>query len=53
MEKEKQVTVITQQFEFLAPFDLHLLGEGIHYRLYEKLGAQLTSRDGVQGRHFA
>jgi 1,4-alpha-glucan branching enzyme len=37
----------------LTDFDLHLLGEGRHWRSYEKLGAQLTERDGVAGVSFA
>ncbi|MBI1354565.1 MAG: 1,4-alpha-glucan branching protein GlgB [Acidobacteria bacterium] len=38
---------------FLTDFDLHLLGEGSHYRNYEKLGAHLTELDGQQGVRFA
>ena len=38
---------------FLTDFDLHLLGEGSHYRNYEKLGAHLTELDGVPGVRFA
>ena len=34
---------------FLTEFDLHLLGEGAHYRNYEKLGAHLTELDGEPG----
>jgi 1,4-alpha-glucan branching enzyme len=37
----------------LTAFDLYLLGEGTHYRAYEKLGAHLTERDGRRGVHFA
>src|ERR1700683_3295865 len=37
----------------LSEFDLYLLGEGTHYRAYEKLGAHLTQRDGRRGVHFA
>ncbi len=33
--------------------DLHLLGEGRHQRLYERLGAQPLSCDGVEGTRFA
>ena len=32
--------------------DLHLFNEGTHYRLYEKLGAHLTSEDGRDGCRF-
>ena len=37
----------------LTDLDLHLFGEGNHYRLYEKLGAHLATFDGVSGLHFA
>ncbi|MDO4551806.1 MAG: 1,4-alpha-glucan branching protein GlgB [Planctomycetia bacterium] len=37
---------------FLSDFDLHLLGEGRHWRSYNKLGAQLCSKDGVPGVNF-
>ena len=38
---------------FLTDFDLHLLGEGSHYRNYEKLGAHLTEHEGKAGTRFA
>jgi len=37
----------------LTDYDLHLLGEGRHWRSYEKLGAQLHAIDGVAGVNFA
>jgi 1,4-alpha-glucan branching enzyme len=37
----------------LSDYDLHLLGEGTHYRLYDKLGAHLAAVDGVPGVIFA
>jgi 1,4-alpha-glucan branching enzyme len=37
----------------LGDLDLHLAGEGRHYRLYEKLGAHLRTVDGVEGTSFA
>jgi 1,4-alpha-glucan branching enzyme len=37
----------------LGDLDLHLLGEGTHYRAYEKLGAHLLTLDGVAGVRFA
>jgi 1,4-alpha-glucan branching enzyme len=37
----------------LTDYDLYLLGEGDHYRLYEKLGAHVGERDGTAGTHFA
>ncbi|MDA0206565.1 MAG: 1,4-alpha-glucan branching protein GlgB [Acidobacteria bacterium] len=38
---------------FLTEFDLHLLGEGAHYRSYEKLGAHLAEFKGQPGVRFA
>jgi 1,4-alpha-glucan branching enzyme len=37
----------------LTDFDLHLIGEGTHYKNYEKLGAHVIKIDGVSGVHFA
>jgi len=37
----------------LTDFDLHLIGEGTHYKNYEKLGAHVLEIDGVKGVHFA
>jgi 1,4-alpha-glucan branching enzyme len=38
---------------FLTDYDLYLLGEGNHYRIYDKLGAHVIDKDGVPGTHFA
>lgn len=38
---------------FLTDYDLYLLGEGTHYRLYDKLGAHLIEQNGKSGTHFA
>ena len=37
----------------LSGFDLHLLGEGTHYRVYDKLGAHAAILDNVPGVIFA
>ncbi|MDA8249369.1 MAG: 1,4-alpha-glucan branching protein GlgB [Rhodospirillales bacterium] len=37
----------------LGPLDEHLLVEGTHRRLYEKLGAHVMTHEGVDGVHFA
>ncbi len=37
----------------LGPLDDHLLVEGTHRRLYERLGAHLMPHEGVDGVHFA
>jgi 1,4-alpha-glucan branching enzyme len=36
----------------LSDYDLYLLGEGAHYRVYEKLGAHLMALEGVPGVRF-
>jgi 1,4-alpha-glucan branching enzyme len=36
----------------LTDYDLYLLGEGAHFRVYEKLGAHLLTLDGVPGVRF-
>jgi 1,4-alpha-glucan branching enzyme len=37
----------------LTDFDLHLFGEGCHYKIYEKLGAHVIEINGIAGVHFA
>lgn len=37
----------------LTDYDLHLLREGTHQKLWEKLGAHPATRDGVEGVEFA
>src|SRR5882724_1200268 len=37
----------------LGEMDLHLFGEGKHERIYEKLGAHVTTHDGKRGVAFA
>jgi len=37
----------------LTDFDLHLVNEGNHYRLYQKLGAHFIEHHGVRGVGFA
>ena len=37
----------------ISPYDLHLLGEGNHWRSFEKLGAHLREVDGIKGVNFA
>lgn len=39
--------------QVLTDYDLHLLGEGTHYKNYEKLGSHLRTIDGIDGVHFA
>ena len=42
-----------KQMDWLTDFDFYLFGEGKHYRIYEKLGAHLTEKDGKSGVYFA
>ena len=37
----------------LTDFDLYLMGEGTHFRSYEKMGARLWACNGVAGVHFS
>ena len=45
--------VAPAQNTLLTSFDLHLLNEGKHIRLFEKLGAHVTEFDGRRGTNFA
>jgi 1,4-alpha-glucan branching enzyme len=48
--------VARDPYSFQSDFgemDLYLIGEGTHLHLYEKMGAHLTSIDGVAGVRFA
>jgi 1,4-alpha-glucan branching enzyme len=53
----KSETVTTAAVRTVASLltaeDLHLFNEGTHYRIYEKMGAHLTSADGEQGTCFS
>jgi 1,4-alpha-glucan branching enzyme len=37
----------------LLDYDLYLINEGTHYKVYEKLGAHLKEINGIKGIHFA
>ncbi len=39
--------------QVITDYDLHLINEGTHHRLYERLGAHIIEIDGVKGVHFA
>ena len=53
-DKEK---VIYDPYAFpsarLTDLDIHLFAEGNHHRIYEKLGAHITTVNGVSGVYFA
>ena len=56
VDGQGQASAIDDPYRFpstLSDYDLHLLGEGTHYRAYEKLGAHLRVIDGVPGVAFA
>jgi 1,4-alpha-glucan branching enzyme len=36
----------------LTEFDLYLIGEGTHYRAYEKMGAHVGNKEGTSGTYF-
>ncbi|UUO04827.1 1,4-alpha-glucan branching protein GlgB [Blastopirellula sp. J2-11] len=38
---------------FFSDYDLYLLGEGAHWKSYDKLGAQIRTVNGVTGVNFA
>ncbi len=40
-------------FSLLSEDDIYLFNEGNHFRLYDKLGAHIMTRDGRQGTAFA
>ncbi len=47
---------VTDPYAFgpvLGPIDDHLMGEGAHLRLFDKLGAHLIEHEGAAGVHFA
>lgn len=46
-------TTKTTTVPVLSPDDLYLFGEGNHFRVHEKLGSHLGTKDGVEGAHFA
>jgi 1,4-alpha-glucan branching enzyme len=37
----------------LTDFDIHLIGEGSHYKTYEKFGSHVMEINGIRGVHFA
>ncbi len=38
---------------YFSDFDLHIVREGNHFNLYDKLGAHIIERDGVKGTWFS
>ena len=55
-DRDGGVTEVEDPYRFppaLSDFDLHLLGEGTHYRVYDALGAHPVRLDGLDGYRFA
>ena len=55
VDEQGQVSEVEDPYRFpptLSPYDLHLLGEGTHYRLFERLGAHPIRHEGVEGVRF-
>lgn len=53
---EGEISEIVDPYSFgqvFTDYDLYLIGEGSHYKKYEKLGAHVTEIGGVKGVHFA
>src|SRR5258708_30520024 len=56
MSKETTQTLASpasSAVSLLTDQDLHLFNEGTHYRIYNKLGAHLTTVAGQSGTYFA
>ena len=51
-DKEVEIEDAYRFPPLLSDYDLYLLGEGSHFRLYEKLGAHPMTLDGVPGVGF-
>ena len=51
--KKKNVTMPEEMTCKVSDWDQYLFGQGTHYEIYRKLGAHLTSKDGVAGTYFA
>ena len=51
--KKKNVTMPEEMTCNVSDWDQYLFGQGNHYEIYKKLGAHLTSKDGVAGTYFA
>lgn len=50
--KKEAVTVKSRDKVFISEADQYLFGQGMHYEIYEKLGAHLSCEDGVNGVYF-
>jgi 1,4-alpha-glucan branching enzyme len=56
VKKGKDVWIIDDPYRFgpvLGELDEHLIGEGAHQQLWQKLGAKLIEHEGIAGTHFS
>jgi 1,4-alpha-glucan branching enzyme len=51
--KEKETEAVHYDVSLLTDEDIYLFNEGSHFRLHEKLGSHLFTREGVMGTYFA
>ena len=49
----KETEAVHYDVSLLTDDDIYLFNEGSHFRLHEKLGSQLFTREGVEGTYFA
>lgn len=52
-ETTRRTPMIIHAGSLLTDYDVYLFKEGNHFHLYEKLGAHLTTVEGLEGTHFA
>lgn len=56
VEREEHTTEFYDSYSFLpglTNFDLYLIQAGCHHKTYEKLGARVTTMNGIEGVYFA
>ncbi len=51
--KTKTETAIRNDEPWISEYDQYLFGQGVHYEIFRKLGAHLTTENGKKGVHFA
>src|SRR3989339_2277485 len=49
----REKNTVQYDVTLLTDHDIYLFKEGIHFRLYDKLGAHILSSGGTDGTHFA
>ena len=51
--KTRKLPADTAPYSLLSDYDIHLLRQGRHFQLYQRLGAHMVEREGVHGTQFA